>query len=148
LPHQPVVRWIEAQGECRRAVRDEVDPEQLIREKRQDDDVTVQLLVVRRSVRVRRIVVGLDGSRTPKGVLGFVAGLVPPANGRAVLVTAVNTMRMPSHGLVPGAADIAREVKRTNATRRKTATRELNRLPPSPLPAVSFHRSPAAGVAG
>ena len=88
---------------------------------------TCAVLVVRRSVRVRRIVVGLDGSRTPKGVLGFVAGLVPPANGRVVLVTAVNTMRMPSHGLVPGAADIAREVKRTNASRRKTATRELNR---------------------
>lgn len=85
------------------------------------------VLVVRRSVRVRGIVVGLDGSRTPKGVLAFVAGLVPPANGRVVLVTAVNTMRMPSHGLVPGAADIAREVKHTNASRRKTATRELNR---------------------
>jgi nucleotide-binding universal stress UspA family protein len=85
------------------------------------------VLVVRRSVRIRRIVVGLDGSRTPKGALAFVASLVPPADGRVILVTAVNTMRVPSRALVLGAVDIIREVKRTNASRRKTAMTELNR---------------------
>jgi len=85
------------------------------------------VLVVRRSPRVRRIVVGLDGSRTSKRVLRFVASLVPPANGRVILVTAVNTMSAPSRTLVPGAGAIAREVKRINASRRKTAMRELNR---------------------
>jgi nucleotide-binding universal stress UspA family protein len=85
------------------------------------------VLVVRRSLRVRRIVVGLDGSPTAKRALAFVAGLVPPTDGRVILVTAVIMMPAPSRALVPGAAAVASEVKRTNARREKAAMRELNR---------------------
>jgi len=85
------------------------------------------VLVVRRSLRVRRIVVGLDGSPTAKRALAFVFGLVPSDDGRVILLTAVSMMLTPSRPLVPGAGAVAREVKRTNAMREKAAMKELNR---------------------
>jgi nucleotide-binding universal stress UspA family protein len=85
------------------------------------------VFVVRRAVRVRRIVVGLDGSATAKRALAFVAGLVPPADGRVILLTAVEVMAVPSRGLVPGAVAVAREAKRTNVRRARAAMSELNR---------------------
>jgi nucleotide-binding universal stress UspA family protein len=88
---------------------------------------TCAVLVVRRPVRVRRIVVGFDGSAMAKRALALVASLAAPARGRVILVTAVELMAVPSHGLVPAASGVAREVKRTNARRGRTASGELTR---------------------
>lgn len=85
------------------------------------------VLVVRRPLRVRRIVLGLDGSTTAKRALALVGELVAPPEGRVILVTAVDVMAVPSHGLIPAARTVAREVERTNAQRRKAASRELDR---------------------
>lgn len=85
------------------------------------------VLVVRRAARVRRVVVGIDRSATAKRALAFVARLVPPADGRVILLTAVDAMDVPSHALVPGGRAVAREVKRTNTRRAKAAAKELNR---------------------
>jgi nucleotide-binding universal stress UspA family protein len=84
------------------------------------------VLVVRRPLRVGRIVLGLDGSTTAKRALALVGECVAPPEGRVILVTAVDVMAVPSHGLIP-ARTVAREVKRTNAQRRKAALRELDR---------------------
>jgi nucleotide-binding universal stress UspA family protein len=85
------------------------------------------VLVVRRRVRVRRIVVGLDGSAMAKRAVAVVEGLLPPADGRVVLHTVVEVMGVPSHGGVPRVVAVSREVKRINAKRAKAAARELNR---------------------
>jgi nucleotide-binding universal stress UspA family protein len=86
------------------------------------------VLVVRRALRLRRIVVGYDGSAMSKRALAFVGNLMAPAGGRVILVTAVELMPVPSApGLVPGARAAAREVKRTNARRGRAAMKELRR---------------------
>lgn len=85
------------------------------------------VLVTKRAVRIRRIVLGLDGSETAKRALALVAALVPPANGSVVLVTSVDMLTLSSGGLVPGAVAVAREVKRTNARRARGAMTELTR---------------------
>ena len=59
------------------------------------------VLVVRRSRRVRTIVVGFDGSPAAKRALAFVARLVPPRDGRVTLVTALELMPVPSRRVVP-----------------------------------------------
>ena len=84
---------------------------------------TCSVLVTRRALRVRRIVVGLNMARRALMVL---ANLEPPPDGRVILLTSVETMAVPSHGLVRAGA-IAREVKRINAKRAKDAQQELNR---------------------
>lgn len=88
---------------------------------------TCAVLVVRRSQHVRAIVVGVDGSDTAKRALAFVGRLVPPRGGRVTLVSAVELLTPPSRGRVPGAASIAREVKRQNMLRARAGTKELNR---------------------
>lgn len=88
---------------------------------------TRAVLVVRRPQRVRKIVVGVDGSPTSKRALAFVGRLVPPRDGHVTLVSGVELMTVPSRGRVPGAAAIAREIRRTNTIRARTATNELNR---------------------
>ena len=85
------------------------------------------VLVVRRPQRVRTIVVGVDGSEAAKRALAFVGRLVPPRNGRVTLVNAVELLTAPSRGRVPGAATIAREVRRQNTSRARTAAKNLNR---------------------
>ena len=85
------------------------------------------VLVVRRSQRVRTIVVGVDGSEAAKRALAFVGRLVPPRDGRVTLVSAVELLTAPSRGRVPGAATIAREVRRQNTIRARAATKDLNR---------------------
>lgn len=85
------------------------------------------VLVVRQPQRVRRIVIGFDGSPTARRALAFVAGLVPPRGGHVTLVSVVELMTVPSQRRVPGAAEIAREIRRMNTTRSKAATQELNR---------------------
>jgi nucleotide-binding universal stress UspA family protein len=88
---------------------------------------TCAVLVVRRSLRVRRIVVGFDGSATAKRALALVGDFIAPAGGRVIVVSAVELMTVPSQGRIPGAGTIAREIKQMNAKRERAATRELNR---------------------
>jgi len=88
---------------------------------------TCSVLVVGRRVRVRRIVVGLDGSAMARRALAVLEGLLPPPDGRVVLHTVVEVMAVPSHVAVPRAADVSREVKRINTKRAKAAAKELNR---------------------
>jgi nucleotide-binding universal stress UspA family protein len=88
---------------------------------------TCAVLVVRKPQRVRTIVVGVDGSDAAQRALAFVGQLLPPRGGRVTLVTAVELLTPPSRGRVPGAASIAREVRRQNTIRSRAATRELNR---------------------
>jgi len=85
------------------------------------------VLVVKQSKRVREIVVGFDGSPTARRALAFVGRLLPPRNGRVTLVSAIELMTVPSQSRFPGAAAVAREVKRQNAIRVRTATKHLNR---------------------
>ena len=85
------------------------------------------VLVVRRPQRVERLVVGFDSSPAAKRVLAFVGRLAPPTNGHVTLVSGVELMTVPSQRLVPGAAAIAHEIRRTNSSRTRTATKELNR---------------------
>jgi nucleotide-binding universal stress UspA family protein len=85
------------------------------------------VVVVRRAVRVRRLVLGLDGSAAANRALAFVARLAPPASGRVILVRSVEVMAVPSRRLVPGAATVAREVERNNARRARIARTELDR---------------------
>ena len=85
------------------------------------------VLVVRRSQRVRRIVVGFDGSPAARRAVALVGRLAPPRDGRVTLVSAVELRKAPSRGLVPGAAALAGEVRRQNTTRARTAMKDLNR---------------------
>lgn len=85
------------------------------------------VLVVRRSARVRRVTVGIDGSSTSKRALALVGRLEAPARGRIILVSALESIAVPSHAFVRRPSAIAREVARENAARRTTAMRTLNR---------------------
>ncbi len=87
---------------------------------------TCAVLVVQRPERVRQIVVGLDGSPGARIALAFVGRLAPPRDGHVTLVSTVELMALPSRR-VPGAATIAREVRRLNATRTQTARKALHR---------------------
>ena len=88
---------------------------------------TCAVLVVRQPQHVRTIVVGVDGSDTAMRALAFVGRLTPPRGGRVTLVSTVELLTPPSGGRVPGAASIAREVKRQNMLRARAATQELKR---------------------
>lgn len=88
---------------------------------------TCAVLVVRRSQRVHSIVVGVDGSETASRALALVGRLVPPRAGRVTLVSAVELLTPPARGRVPGAAAIAREMKRQNTMQARAATKDLNR---------------------
>ncbi|MCC7418484.1 MAG: universal stress protein [Acidobacteria bacterium] len=85
------------------------------------------VLVVRRSARVRRLVIGLDRSPMAARALALASRLAPPAGGRVVLVTAVEPLAVPSQGMVPGARAVARDVKRLNARREREALQRLGR---------------------
>lgn len=87
---------------------------------------TCAVLVVRRSLRLRTLVVGVDGSDNAKRALAFVGRLVPPSGGRVTLVSAVELLTPPSRGRVPGAASIAQEVNRQNTVRARAAMKALN----------------------
>jgi nucleotide-binding universal stress UspA family protein len=88
---------------------------------------TCAVLVVRRSQRVRNIVVGVDGSAAAKRAVALVGRLAPPRRGRVTLVRAVELLTPPTRGRVPGAAIIAREIRRQNTMRARAATKELKR---------------------
>jgi nucleotide-binding universal stress UspA family protein len=85
------------------------------------------VLVVRRSQRVRTIVVGFDGSPEAKRAVALVGRLAPTRGARVTLVSAVELRKAPSRGLVPGAAAVAGEVRRQNKIRTRTAMKDLNR---------------------
>jgi nucleotide-binding universal stress UspA family protein len=85
------------------------------------------VLVVRRSVRVRRVVLGLDGSAASKRALALVAKLVPPPDGRVILLTAVQLIAVRSRPRVRGIQAVIHEVKRRNVKRERDALKELNR---------------------
>jgi nucleotide-binding universal stress UspA family protein len=84
------------------------------------------VLVIQKSQRVRRLVVGVDASEGAKRALALVGRLAPARNGRVTLVSAVELLPTPS-ARIPGAASIAREVKRQNMIRSRAAMKDLNR---------------------
>lgn len=88
---------------------------------------TCAVLVVRRPVRVNRIVVGLDRSPNASRALAFVERLVLPDNARVMLATAVTLTTVPSRRVALAAGELVREVKRINAMRTGTASKELKR---------------------
>jgi nucleotide-binding universal stress UspA family protein len=87
---------------------------------------TCAVLVVRRHKRVRKIVVGVDGSPGARSALAFVGRLAPPRDGFITLVSTIELMTLPSRR-VPSAVAIAHEVRRLNATRTEKARTDLNR---------------------
>jgi nucleotide-binding universal stress UspA family protein len=99
---------------------------------------TCAVLVVRRSERVRSLVVGVDGSEAATRALDFVSRLAPPLGGRVTLVSAVELLTAPSRGRVPGGGSIASEIKRQNTIRQRAATKELNRAA-SRLERIGWH---------
>ena len=81
------------------------------------------VLVTRRALRVRRIVLGLNMATR---ALALVGRLDAPSDGRVILLTALESMSVPTHVLLKAGA-VAREVKRINARRAKDAMKELKR---------------------
>ena len=86
---------------------------------------TFAVLVVRRRQRIRRIVVGLDESRTAQQALASVGRLLPPHGGRVTIMTALQLLPIPSRRMI--ARGVASEVRRMNTVRSKAAIRKLNR---------------------
>jgi nucleotide-binding universal stress UspA family protein len=82
-------------------------------------------VVVRGSVGVGCLVVGVVGWAGSKRALALVGRLSPPRGGRVTLVSAVELLTPPTAGRVPGAASIAREVRRRNTILARTATKDL-----------------------
>jgi nucleotide-binding universal stress UspA family protein len=85
------------------------------------------VLVVRRSHRVRRIVVGVEPASHASRSLAFVERLVPPSSGRVTLASAMTLTSAPSRRVAAAARELAREIKRTNLLQARTALKELNR---------------------
>jgi nucleotide-binding universal stress UspA family protein len=88
------------------------------------------VLVVRRPRReFRRIVIGLDGSSNAARAVDFLATVTPPRGGHVTLLTVVDTMHVPTHGLAPAGAraTVAAEVSRINKERREEARKDLAR---------------------
>ncbi|HEX8028757.1 MAG TPA: universal stress protein [Vicinamibacterales bacterium] len=88
------------------------------------------VLVVRRPLRdLRRIVVAYDGSPHAERALAFLAALTPKRGTRATLFRAVETMAVPTQGLIPAdtRGTVAAEVRRINDERRTKARQELAR---------------------
>ena len=85
------------------------------------------LVVQRHGVKIRHIVVGLDGSTNSRRALAFVATLDPPRNGRVTLVSVVEPTRLSSTGRMPASirATLADEVRRINAERKAQARGNL-----------------------
>jgi nucleotide-binding universal stress UspA family protein len=83
----------------------------------------------RRPLARRRVVLGLDGSANGRRAVQFLAALRPSAGNRITVVRAVEAVRPPAGGLLPGAirAMIAAEVKRLEAERLQKARRDVDR---------------------
>ena len=88
------------------------------------------VLVARRPLRAsRRAVLGLDGSTNAARALRFLAGVTPRRGWHVTLVRVVQTMHVPTLGLVPAGAraTVAAEVSRINEERRAAAHKDLSR---------------------
>jgi len=86
------------------------------------------VLVVRRRVReVQRVVIGFDGSAQARRAVDLIARLHPPRGGRVSLLTAVDSMHVPSQALLPAGtrAAVAAEVTRIDSERRAKAGKDL-----------------------
>ena len=87
-------------------------------------------VVRRRSVDVRRMLIGVDGSPGARRAAAFVERLEAPRNGSVTLFTAVEQTALPAQTLATSAirAAVAAEVKRQNAASVTTAKRRLVRI--------------------
>ena len=88
------------------------------------------VLVVRRAISsIDAVVIGVDGSEQATRAVGLVARLKAPTGGRVTLVTAADTLVMPSHSLLPSdfRGTLAAEVARTNRRRVAIARAQLDR---------------------
>jgi nucleotide-binding universal stress UspA family protein len=73
-------------------------------------------------------VIGFDGSEQARRAVAFVARLAAPAGGSVMLLTAADTLRMPSHSLLPSdfRGTVAAEVARTNRRNVANARAQLD----------------------
>ena len=88
------------------------------------------VLVVRRALRdLRHIVVGFDSSAHAQRGVEFISTLNPPRGGRVSLFTAVDTMHVPSQGMVPAntRAAISAAVAQINKERLARTHQALDR---------------------
>jgi nucleotide-binding universal stress UspA family protein len=87
------------------------------------------LVVRQRSAPVRRIVIGFDGSPNAQRGVQLVAKLLPPPNGRVMLVGVSEIPALSSFGPAVGGirSTIAREVRRLNTEATSVAMKALNR---------------------
>lgn len=88
------------------------------------------VLVVRRALRnVRHIVVGFDSSPHARRAVELISSLNPPRGSRVTVLTAVDTMHVPSPALVPPdtRAAVSAEVARINKERLARAHQALDR---------------------
>lgn len=102
---------------------------------------TSSVLVVRRPIRdLRQVVVAFDGSPNAERAVKFVAALAPQHGWRATLFRAVDTMHMPTQGLISAdtRAAVAAEVSRINSERRADARKSLARAAKT-LSAAGWH---------
>ena len=76
----------------------------------------------------RSPLIGLDGSPGSRHALSFVARLVPPPGGRAMVVRVVEPVHVPSMGLLPGAirTEIAGQAAAVQAARVRSAQRNVD----------------------
>jgi nucleotide-binding universal stress UspA family protein len=91
---------------------------------------TCAVLVVRhRPRRVRRIVIGFDGSPNAQRAVQLVARLEAPPDGRVTLVSVAEILTPSSYGPAVGGirSTISREVRRINAEAATAAMKALNR---------------------
>lgn len=87
------------------------------------------LVVRQRPRRVRRIVIGFDGSPNAQRAVQLVARLVAPPDGRVTLVSVAEILAPSSRGPAMGGirSTIAREVRRINAESARAALKALER---------------------
>ena len=76
---------------------------------------------------IRRLVIGVDGSRHARRAVEFVARLEPPAGGNVTIVRVLESMRVPSLAMMPSRlrARITREFEALEARSVRAAEREL-----------------------
>lgn len=89
---------------------------------------TRPVLVVKGRVRpVRRLVLGLDGSRNARRAVRFLARLPAPPGGQVTVVRVSEPVRIPSMGLAPASvrAAVTRAVAELNARRADAARRDV-----------------------
>ncbi len=91
---------------------------------------TCPVLVAKgRPRRVRRFLLGLDGSRGARRAVTYVAGLTPPRSGLVTLLAVVEPVRLASTALMPTAVRVTLgdEIARLNTERLAPARREVER---------------------